>query len=144
MRFQSAFLSWLLANFEQALFWTCAIEAMKTDFEKSIFQEWKNDLASKYPAFEQVTKEAAGVIIPVKDTSVRAVASIDGNQLFCEVYTDHLRKDEIVPPEVVERIKHLLPKEKDNKSYWVWTPRHSYEETYRLLCEVIELIVGVK
>ena len=55
-------------------------------------------------------------------------------------------KDKKVPPEVVERIKRLLPKEYNvNVSqYWKWTPRHSYEETYRLLCEVIELIVGVK
>ena len=106
----------------------------------------KTDLKSKYPAYKQViTKDETGVIIPVKDTSVRVVTCSDGNQPYCQVDTDHLGKDGKVPPEVVERIKHLLPEENTNdvSQFWKWLPRYAYDETYQLLCEVIGAIVGI-
>ena len=53
----------LLAKQEEIKKINNQIDALKNSFENSVFQEWKTDLKQKYPAFEQVTKEAAGVII---------------------------------------------------------------------------------
>ena len=57
---------------------------------------------------------------------------------------DHLDKEKRnMPREVIEGVKHLLPKENDGTQFWKWLPRYAYEETYQLLCEVIGAIVAI-
>ena len=118
---------------------------VKNAYEKAIFQEWKSQLQAKYPDYQQnATDFVAGMIIPMKGTTVRVVSSIDSNQLYCQVDMDHLDKEKRdMPQEVAESVKHLLPKENDGPQFWKWLPRYAYDETYQLLCEVIGAIVGI-
>ena len=122
------------------------IEALKRDFEKEIFQEWKTYLKTKYPDYPQIAIEnGAGLKIQVRDTTVQVVSSIDtGQKLYCQVDMDYLpdKKDRILPQEVIEKAGGLLPEKNDNGQIWKWLPRNAYDETFGLLAEVIQILTA--
>jgi len=119
------------------------IELLKNEFGKSIFQEWKTDLMSKYPAYEQEPIEGVKLIIPFKNISVQVLAGVYAGQLICQVDTLHLEDAEF-PQEVKEKTGHLLPRNDGPTAIWKDLPRDAYDETYELLLKVIEIIVAIR
>ena len=120
------------------------IEALKRDFEKEIFQEWQTYLKTKYPNYQQIAIEnGAGLMIPVRDTTLRVVSSTDtGQRLCCQVDMDYLpnKKDRILPQEVIEKAGSLLPEKNDIGQIWKWLPRNAHDETFGLLVKVAHIL----
>ena len=120
------------------------IDLLKNEFGKSIFQEWKTDLKSKYSAYKQEEAiEGVKLIIPFKDISLQVLASVYEGQLICQVDTFHLENAEF-PQEVKEKTGRLLPAEDGPTGIWKSLQRDAYDETYKLLLQVIEIIEAIK
>ena len=117
------------------------LQLLKDSAEKEIFQDWQMFFKKNYPDCQEITTGGVGLVIPIKNTEVRVVASIDGQQLYCQVDTQHL-EDEKLPQEVIEKVGNLLPRKSGNNTIWKYLPRYAYDETYELMIKVIKILIN--
>ena len=116
------------------------LQLLKDKAEKEIYRNWQEFLKTKYPKYQLVKEDRrAGLIIPIKDTTVRVSVSCDG-RLFCQVDMDH-KENENLPQGIEESVKRLLPLKNNNNQIWQYLPRDAYNDVYNLLLEVIEILV---
>jgi hypothetical protein len=118
------------------------LQLLKEDSEKAIFREWNTNLIANYPKYEPVEGEMiAGLIMPVKNTTVRVYISFEGQQLYCQIDMSHLKKPgKVMLKEIKQKTEHLLPRHGDSGQIWKYFPRYAYNDVYKCLMDVIEIL----
>ncbi|MDR0699443.1 MAG: PD-(D/E)XK nuclease family protein [Tannerella sp.] len=118
------------------------LQLLKDEAEKAIFREWQSTLDTGYPDYKLVAEEGtrAGILIPVADKTVRVSISFD-NQLYCQVDLDHLvGTEKILPESVIAKVEHILTRKNNNGQIWKYFPRYAYNDVYKCLMDVIEIL----
>jgi hypothetical protein len=118
------------------------IELMRNDFEEEIFRELKSIIKTKHSKYK-LMENGVGLIIPVKGTTVQVTLGIYQQDLYCQVDTRH-HENVILPQEVIEKVGHLLTRKSNNDCIWKDFPRYTYDKTFDIMCEVINIIADIK
>jgi len=124
------------------------LQLLKNNAEKDIFKKWQDFLKVKYTDYQLVANEEgqnerAGLIIPIGGTTVRVSISFD-SRLYCQIDMDHHTEKENLPKEIGENIKSLLPLKNNNNQIWKYLPRYAYDDVFKLLLEVIDILIKLK